>query len=859
MNKLIASGLIFVGLGVFALAAPFPQPAYPADQFVDSIGLNASPFERYLDSGPFKGCGTHYPPELFFDLGVRCYRTGLKNDLVRPEAPDLIDGAFRKYGTRPLMLIDPGKCGSMGNLVAELKRYQPGVIGGVEGPNEANNKFPPQELNLKYMGKTDEAAAAAYMTDCAYAIRADPATRTLPIVAFTAIFTDYRLARPHAAFDYANMHSYQGYDVPSSSLMINETRFNNLYPAGAELKPFVPTECGYNVEQDVSNGTHKTGSLRAQALNIPMLFAEYFHHGIPRTFLFALHNADGYGLLENDQATRRPSWYAVKNFVAQLSDARWNPETLRWEGGVVSPRALLFDVAGAPETLHSLTLQKADGSYRLLFWNEVPNFDSNTKQDLTPAAVPVRLNFRQPLDGDVQSFVQNEHGDYDIAPLTPDDGGRTLNLAVPSSVMILVLHQKVQPGPPPPAIDGLKAETTENEVSLRWETPGTGSSSAGIFVFRNGEHVATLAPDQTQWLDRSPWVRPALGYHYEIQAFDQEGRLSPRTSCVAATPDRRPDLIVTAAGPVQEQIKPKDEVQFWATIKNIGAGATPYDLPLSVTFSVDGKVISWGGIQRPLQPGEEVRVQGGGGPRQPPIWTAEPGAHLLLARADDINRISDETSKTNNWIEQTLSIDPAGTGEITGSSCPAPATLNLDSGDFDDWVIWGLGSKDGLARKAGGPGAIGPLSYTGEGTVAATVGGPVRISWNRGEPMAQSAGSNGSLWMNTKNHAYHFEVQADQRERELKVYVAGLEGATGRFRAELSDGSAPAYESTSWSGNLGQGDWAAVPDGFSAAFTLRYHASRPDEKLRITWELADEPNRFLGQIRLQAATLKLLP
>ncbi|MGF1656681.1 MAG: hypothetical protein ACFCU3_06840, partial [Verrucomicrobiales bacterium] len=152
-------------------------------------------------------------------------------------------------------------------------------------------------------------------------------------VAFTAIFTDYHLANPCDAFDFGNMHPYQGPGVPSSSLMMNMTRFNGILPAGTTIKPFHPTDAGYNVEKDITNQQGYTGSRRAQAYNIPMLYAEYFRHGIPRTYLFALHNADGYGLLESDQETKRPSWYAVQSLVRLLADSTWNTETKQWEGG----------------------------------------------------------------------------------------------------------------------------------------------------------------------------------------------------------------------------------------------------------------------------------------------------------------------------------------------------------------------------------------------------------------------------------------------------------------------------------------------------------------------------------------------
>jgi hypothetical protein len=269
------------------------QPAFRADDFSDFVGLSASPFETYLADGPFKGAGTKYLPETFFDLGIRHYRTGLLNALTLPNSPALIGAAYDKYGAQAMLLTNGGKNASPSDVVTRLKQYEPGSVDLVEGPNEVNNKFPPQNLNIAYKGMTDEAGGAAYMDDLYKLIKSDPETARIGVVMYTAIFTDYHLARPCDAFDYSNMHSYQGYNVPESSLDPNETSVDNILPSGSTIKPFVPTECGYNVQADVSNGTNNTGSLRAQALNIPMLLAEYFRHGIKRAYLFALHNADG--------------------------------------------------------------------------------------------------------------------------------------------------------------------------------------------------------------------------------------------------------------------------------------------------------------------------------------------------------------------------------------------------------------------------------------------------------------------------------------------------------------------------------------------------------------------------------------
>jgi len=834
---------------------PQPQPAVRAEDFSEFIGLNAAPFDRYVDAGRFQGAGTKYPPELFFDLGVRYYRTSLKYDLTPPDAPQRITEAFHKYGARPLLLIDPHKDGTPADIVALLKAYPPGVVAGVEGPNELNNKFPPQELNLHYKGKTDEAAGAAYMDDVYHAIKADPVTAPLPVIACTAIFTDYRLARPHTAFDFANMHSYQGADVPSSSLEMNSTRFNNVLPAGAVIKPFMPTECGYNVEEDRSNHNSAIGSLRAQARNVPMLLAEYFRHGIARAYLFALHNADGYGLLESDQATRRPAYFALKNFIAELRDATWNPATTQWEGGrSFQPRALLFDLSGAPATVHTLTLQKQSGQYTLLIWNEVRNFDDH--RDLDPAPVPVRIAFQTPVADAAEILTPNDTGAYDHRTATVQN--QTLALKVPSAVTLVKLTPSIPstpatpatPAAPLPAIAGIQAQASETDVDLHWQGV---AQADGYFVFRNGYHIATVA--QPAYHDASSWIRPGLGYTYEMQAFRRtDGAMGPRTPCVAQVPDKRPDLIVTAITTDPPAPQPGAKVRLSATLKNIGDGATPRHIEAGVSFFIDGRNTGWSTRPGPMRAGESWVLTSGS------TWSATPGLHTIKVLADDINRIPGERNKTNNVMDQSLYVGPPTPGLLQAGSAPAPGMVDLTAGGTLDWIAWGINDKAGVQHKAGGPGLFSALASAGNGYTDRTPGCPISLRWSDGAPTRQMADSHEGLWWNGVGHSQSFTVAADDTKTQVvQVYVGGIEGAGAALTAKLSDDSAPAFVSSSWNANAGNGDWAPVPDTFAAVYTIRYRAAKPGQTLKVEYKLTSEPNRFLGQARLQAATVVTEP
>ncbi len=829
---------------VLATLAPAQQPAYRANDFSDFVGISGAPIKTGIHrGGSMDGAGKTFEPQVFHDLGIRNYRMPLKYALTLPDQPQQVEKVYRETGARAMMLIDHNKSVPE-EITGLVKQYLPGSIAEVEGPNEVNNKFG-QNLNLKYKGRTDEAAASLFMDDVYKSLKADPATKDIPVIAYTSIFSDYREARPHNSFDFGNVHSYQGYGVPSSSLLMNFTRFNNIYPAGATIKPFVPTECGYNVEADKANGTFTTGSLRAQALHIPMLLTEYFNHGIRRACLFAIHNADGYGLLESDLKTKRPSYFALKNLLDEIKDADWNSETLKWEGGTdFTPRALMFTMPDAPKEIHSLTLQKKSGEWLLLIWNEKQNFWQPDKRDIHNKPVPVTLKLSTPLQQTAEILTQNDKGAYDKSTAEIKDGN--LTIPVPSSVAIV----KLKPAEgakwettAPAAPSGLTGTATETEVGFSWQAVPD-EDLAAYLVFRNDQFLT--ATNGLSFKDASPFIRPGLGYRYAVQAIDKAGNMSARSETVIKTPDKRPDFIVTSLE-TPEVVDGKYKLK--GTFKNVGNGASPNGVSCTMVFSIDGRAVGFGANhEQSIAAGQSVTIEVTGG-------EAKPGTHVLAAHVDDINRIGGESNETNNKSDRTFVIGEAPKGTLAASGEPAPHLIDLTKEGTLDWIAWGTDGKGSYDRKKDEPGLFSEMGSTGNGYMDATIGGGVRLTWSDGEKKEKNEGSNTSFWLNNVKHGFEFSVPAStEKERTLKVIVGGINGASGRFVAKLSDGSAPEYVSTFSSGE-GAMDWASVPGAFNSLYTVKFKAASPDAKLTVQWILDHEPNQFAGQARLQAATL----
>ncbi|HEY0258140.1 MAG TPA: CARDB domain-containing protein, partial [Candidatus Methylacidiphilales bacterium] len=573
------------------------------------------------------------------------------------------------------------------------------------------------------------------------------------------------------------------------------------------------------------------------------------HGFIKRAYLFALQNADGYGLLENDQVTKRPSYYALQSFIAALKDSSWNPATRKWEGGQFTPKALLFTVDGAPRTLKSITLQKQSGEYSVLFWNELPNWDSQANHAIKNPPAAITLKFQTPVDGTAEVLRQDETGAFQLAEHLNIQNG-VASVDVPSAVIIVRIKTPVgMETTAVPSPTGITSSTSANSVTLHW-TAGAGSNPAGYFVFRNGWCIASTT--ETSFEDRTPWIRPGLGYTYAVQGYDKNGSLSPRTTQIVQTSAKFPDYVITDFGLEKQDVKPGDAVRFHARVKNIGAGATPVGTPLAVTFSLDGKTMSWGGADG-LAPGEERDCVGTGGPH--PIWTAAEGSHLLVACIDDLDRVPEESDKINNVQDKTISIGGSARGELLGASQEAPWKIDLTREGTEDWIQWGVKDIKSVDRKAK-VNEISDVAKMGGGFMASTGGFTIRTAWNDGSPTPSMDATNSSLWVNGIGSGYSFTAPADTTERMLKVYAAGINGAACSLTATLSDNSAAPYVSKTWTGNSGHGSWAAVPGDFSVVYTIRYRAASAAQTLKIEYKLEDEPNRFAGQARLGAATLE---
>ena len=487
------------------------QPAFTTDDFIDRMGIHAA-----------------RPDAALLELGIRHYRTVLKNDATSEDQPAVLGQFYNRYGIRPTLLLDWAKTGPPAEMVRLVEQYHPGVIAAIEGPEDVNNPYGQAPL-LKYKGKTGVAGACDYLTDYYAALKAEPATRGIPVACFTMldfVGNGERDAYGLNSFDYENWQTFQGAKIPEWRLEASMVKADSIVGVGHVTKPLIASACGYNV---AGRADRRAVDIRSQTRYIPMLYAEYFRHGLVRSYVFKLYNEEQYGWI-GPEGVKRPVFYAVKTLIRLLKDATWNPWIHDWDNKDFSPRALNFTLVGAPETVHTILLQKHTGQYTLLIWNEVSNYDKPHDKDIINAPVPVTLKLMAPVNLPVAMYSLNENGTYALNVSKFASG--VLDLKVPDSVMVLQFTPAAPKDTTPPTPPGvLSATTTNKSVTLSWTPSKDSVGVAGYFIFRNGEYIGST-PTAT-FTDAGNRLRPGLGYTYAVRAFDAAGNMSVRATATA--------------------------------------------------------------------------------------------------------------------------------------------------------------------------------------------------------------------------------------------------------------------------------------------------------------------------------------
>jgi hypothetical protein len=276
-----------------------------------------------------------------------------------------------------------------------------GALLAVEGPNEPNN-FP-----VTYMGQTSSsmttfAPVANFQRDLYAAVKAEPSLAGIPVfhsseaggsepdnvgLQFLTIPTDAGTTMPAGTqyADYANTHNYV---CGHSHQLVDNVSWNASDPTlngdwdgpyveyghtwnkgfagypNAELVtlPRVTTETGW-----VTSGSGAITE-EQQARVFMNLYLSAFKQGFSYTFIYMLRddpNQGYWGLFDTSYMPKKSGTY-MHNLTTILAGT-----------GTATPGKLDYSIAAEPMTVHDLLLQRSDGLFAIVVWDERPTGGSD--------------------------------------------------------------------------------------------------------------------------------------------------------------------------------------------------------------------------------------------------------------------------------------------------------------------------------------------------------------------------------------------------------------------------------------------------------------------------------------------------
>jgi PA14 domain/Bacterial pre-peptidase C-terminal domain len=403
----ISSAPVEANYGLTAAARSATEQAKSADSFIDSMGIVTH--LRYGDTS-YGRYGDIVEPRLR-ELGIRHIRDGGSD-------PGMIDKLNRlaTFGIKSTLVMDPRDGITPDNAVEMLKKVLPSVD-TIEGPNEWDINS-----SLTYKGKPFPNGVRDYQTDLYKAVKGDPATAFISVLAPSMAIPEYgdQLGSLESVADGGNMHSYAGGNLPAQDLDWRWMPHTRKVSGG---KAIVATETGWhNAVSDVHAG-QKGVSEEVSAKYIPRLYLEYFNQGVKRTFLYELMDErpqpdmeNNFGIVRAD-GTPKPAFHATKNLISLLQDTQ----------GSKASGSLGYYLTGNTQNVHHTLLQKSNGDFYLVLW-------LNTVSTNTPTSQQVTLNLISPIQQAV-TYSPNQSTNPIGQSTTPTQ----LTLNVPDSPLVVKL------------------------------------------------------------------------------------------------------------------------------------------------------------------------------------------------------------------------------------------------------------------------------------------------------------------------------------------------------------------------------------------------------------------------------------
>ncbi len=277
----------------------------------------------------------------------------------------------------------------IGRLVAAV----PGSVAAIEGVNEFNTN----DVYLDGVNSRGNPAwAQLYGPKLWAAVKADPALANVEVIAASLAgsgASDLAKQGSVESFsDSANWHTYFGQgDQPAQQMATNFALAKSTSPN----EKVTITETGYYTAVDAMDWGGGGVSQAVQAITTLNIFLDAYKSGVDTTYIYELlDNISGpatndlennFGLFLGD-GTPKAAATAIHNLTTILADKTATAATF-------ATGTLDMTVTGLSPTGSTMTMQKSDGSFDIVVWDEPDVWNQPTKSAINPAGQPVTVTF----------------------------------------------------------------------------------------------------------------------------------------------------------------------------------------------------------------------------------------------------------------------------------------------------------------------------------------------------------------------------------------------------------------------------------------------------------------------------------
>lgn len=393
------------------------EQAKASDSFVNAIGVNThlmftdSAYGRYDDL---------IKPKLQ-ELGVRHIRDGgpPHDQVFWSKIQDL-----GRVGIKTTLTFfgDP-----IPQVIANVNKTK-GAVEAIEGPNETDL----DQFNFSYNSKKFPEGTRLYQQKLYTAIKGNPTTKSLPVLMPSMGWGENAQKLGLLKWgDFGNMHSYPGLANPPTD-GLDWYYIPHARKIAGKTKPLWVTETGYHN----SLGDNAGISEQASGKYLPRLLLENFNRNIQRVYLYEFinqhpdTNSDGqknFGLLRYD-GSPKPAFTAIKNMISLLKDP----------GAKFGLKSLNYSLSGNTNDVHRTLLQKRDGNFYLVLWQEAKSWDNEKKKDAAIANRTLTLNLNTPIS-QVVAYQPLKSASPLKRYTNPNGRVKQLQISVPDHPLVLRL------------------------------------------------------------------------------------------------------------------------------------------------------------------------------------------------------------------------------------------------------------------------------------------------------------------------------------------------------------------------------------------------------------------------------------